>query len=120
MHTMFHRTKRFILILAGTAALSAGAVVPAAMAEPPTGSGGPDHYELCEEFHDAYDGDISNATHDILTGNLLLAAADAEAAAQTKIDATAAGCDTSTWATAGSPGTVALRPIVAPVEATQP
>jgi hypothetical protein len=127
MHTMFRRTKRFILILAGTAALGAGAVVPAAMAEPPSGSGGDvnqiaEHYEVCGSLQASFNGDIDNATNAALDGDFIMANADVGAAQEAKTDADDAGCNTSgsDWGVpAVSTGTVSSHAPVAPVEAAQ-
>jgi len=122
MSTKFHQIKRFALILAGTAALS-GAVVPMAMADAPSGSGWADPGD-CQSFHDTYDYYINGAADAIASGNLTAAFVMAEDAAANKSAAEDAGCNTSTWASGGSSGSIAPvavnRVSVASVTVAQP
>jgi hypothetical protein len=120
MHTRFHRAKRFILILAGTAMLS-GSAVPLATADVPTGGSGqpPADAAQCQNYQNWFNQDGAAAGDALVHGNLQTWA---DYTGQQSRDYTVAkerGCDVSTWDVTSSPGTVRSLPPVVPVLSAQ-
>lgn len=93
MGILFHRAKRLVLIVVGTAALAGGPVASVASAQPKDAGAGYD----CEVAKNWFDQRMSDYYKYFFEGHLMAAAQARQDAMYEKGVATQAGCDTSGW-----------------------